>query len=652
MSTPEPFPYRKLNYPVNNLAQDFDATEKDQVRQNIGIPSSVNKAGKVLKVDDNTGNLAWADDSQGVGTVTDVKVNGSSVVSDGVAEVTVPTKTSDLQNDSGFLTSQAQADWLEQHQSDPSYIKNKPSIPSKTSDLQNDSGFITASEVPDPLPASTIADEGKVLTVDSNGDPAWQPSQGGGGTVTDVTVNGTSVVSGGVASITVPTKTSDLTNDSGFITSSDIPAQVQSDWNESDSNDPAYIKNKPSIPAAQVNSDWNASSGVAEILNKPSIPSKTSDLQNDSGFITSSGVPGAQEQADWNESNASDPAYIKNKPSIPAAQVNSDWNASSGVAEILNKPSIPSKTSDLQNDNGFITSSDVPGSQEQSDWNESNSSEPAYIKNKPTINNVPVVGSSDDGKVLTASYSGGVGSYSWQTGGGGGSGNIEIINYSDLTTRFTSYEDLYTEAVTNGKTIAIYNDSGSVYAGYYYLSTIDSSAAQFTCVHSGANHFTSTDQFVIYISKTVSGTPNYTYYISGVGISYAFNPPEWLANRSMVVNAYIPVGSYYSGQLMLASDPSSATKIYKCISAYTQSAANVTFNSDTTHWQQIYLEDLLNDLYNGNSVTLAQGNGISLSQSNGILTISGVELPVYSSSDAGKVLQVQANGTLAWVTLS
>lgn len=31
---------------------------------------------------------------------------------------------------------------------------------------------------------------------------------------------------------------------------------------------------------------------------------------------------------------------LTNKPTIPAAQVNSDWNASSGVAQILNKPSL------------------------------------------------------------------------------------------------------------------------------------------------------------------------------------------------------------------------------------------------------------------------------------------------------------------------
>ena len=46
------------------------------------------------------------------------------------------------------------------------------------------------------------------------------------------------------------------------------------------------LENKPSIPAAQVNSDWNAKSGVSQILNKPTIPTKTSQLQNDSGFTT------------------------------------------------------------------------------------------------------------------------------------------------------------------------------------------------------------------------------------------------------------------------------------------------------------------------------------------------------------------------------
>jgi hypothetical protein len=38
------------------------------------------------------------------------------------------------------------------------------------------------------------------------------------------------------------------------------------------SNDYDDLDNKPTIPAAQVNSDWNSTSGVSEILNKPTIP--------------------------------------------------------------------------------------------------------------------------------------------------------------------------------------------------------------------------------------------------------------------------------------------------------------------------------------------------------------------------------------------
>jgi len=64
---------------------------------------------------------------------------------------------------------------------------------------------------------------------------------------------------------------------------------------------------------------------------------------------------------------------------------------------------------------------DLPAAQVQADWSVSDPTSMAFIKNKPTINNVPAVGSSDDGKVLKASYSGGVGSYSWENESGGSS---------------------------------------------------------------------------------------------------------------------------------------------------------------------------------------------------------------------------------------
>ena len=89
----------------------------------------------------------------------------------------------------------------------------------------------------------------------------------------------------------------------------------------------------------QVNSDWNATSGVAEILNKPSIPTNTSDLTNDSNFVSDANYV----HTDNNFTNT-----LKTKLDGIAdgaeVNVNADWNATSGDALILNKPTIPSLT--------------------------------------------------------------------------------------------------------------------------------------------------------------------------------------------------------------------------------------------------------------------------------------------------------------------
>lgn len=79
---------------------------------------------------------------------------------------------------------------------------------------------------------------------------------------------------------TIPTKTSDLTNDGADNTSVYVEADELATVATSGSyND---LENKPTIPAAQVNSDWNASSGVAQILNKPTLATvATSGSYND-----------------------------------------------------------------------------------------------------------------------------------------------------------------------------------------------------------------------------------------------------------------------------------------------------------------------------------------------------------------------------------
>ena len=76
---------------------------------------------------------------------------------------------------------------------------------------------------------------------------------------------------------------------------------------------------------SQVNADWNATSGVAEILNKPTIPV----------------VPAMKDLVAGANVTITESSSSVTISAAGSAQVNADWNATSGVAEILNKPTIP-----------------------------------------------------------------------------------------------------------------------------------------------------------------------------------------------------------------------------------------------------------------------------------------------------------------------
>jgi len=181
--------------------------------------------------------------------VSDVQKNGTSVVVNGIANVTVPTKTSDITNDSGFITSsyhdatKANVSDLATVATSGNYndLSNQPTIPTQTSQLTNNSGYITNtvsdlvnystttamnnaisnhhdntkydasnpsgyitssyhdSSKQDKLP--NVVNDRYLHTNASTGALEWTTVQGGG-TVTDVQIEGTSIVSGGVANIT------------------------------------------------------------------------------------------------------------------------------------------------------------------------------------------------------------------------------------------------------------------------------------------------------------------------------------------------------------------------------------------------------------------------------------------------------------------
>ena len=428
-----------------------DWNSSSGVSQILNKPANLVQDANYVHTDNNF-TTSLKDKLDGIATGAEVNVqadwNETSSSADSFIKnkPSIPTKTSDLQNDSGFLTTQAQANWNESDSSAPSYIANKPTIPA----AQVNADWTASSGVAEILHKPNLA---TVATTGSYEDLNNKP------TIPAAQVNSDWNASTGVAQIlnkpSIPADTGDLTNGAGFITSADIPvtdvqigstsvvnnqgiaeipAQVNADWGETDNSDPSYIANKPnlatvattgdyddlvnkpSIPAAQVNADWNASSGVAQILNKPSLATvatsgdyddltnkptiptvNVNDVTVNGSSVVSNGTAAvvipAQVQADWNESDDSDPSYIANKPTIPAAQVNADWTASSGVAEILHKPSLATVATSGDYDD-LVNKPTIPAAQVNADWTAS--SGVAQILHKPSLAAVATSGDYDD----------------------------------------------------------------------------------------------------------------------------------------------------------------------------------------------------------------------------------------------------------------
>lgn len=99
------------------------------------------------------------------------------------------------------------------------------------------------------------------------------------------------------------------------------------------------------------------SGAYSDITGTPYIPTRTSDLTNDSNFAS---------DANYVHTDNNFTTAFKDKLNGIAtgaeANVQSDWNVTdtSSDAFIKNKPAIPTKTSDLTNDSGFITSAALP----------------------------------------------------------------------------------------------------------------------------------------------------------------------------------------------------------------------------------------------------------------------------------------------------
>ena len=347
------------------------------------------------------------------------------------------------------------------------------------------------------LPMATSYDTGKVLTVNSNGGPDWQTpssvtvdqtynasstnaqsgtavaeaiaavpvaptySEGDGIDITNnvisADVDGTTI---GIDSTThkikslqtIPTKTSDLQNDSGFITSSDVPAQVQANWNESDSSSAAYIQNKPTIPPGVIvdqtynASSTNAQSGVAvasAVAGVNAVPASTSSDENKVLTVNSSGTPV------WAAS------------SVPASK---PLVQGSGIT-----------ITDGQNDVTISANAD----QNYSASSTNAQSGVAVASALAGVRQVPASTSADEDKVLTVNSSG-TPVWAAAQGGGGGSGDDSEFPYdpgymhtgwNKMVVRFgdTSYDPTTKASADSFTSIVALNEPG-VYEYTFNLS--------------------------------------------------------------------------------------------------------------------------------------------------------------------------------------
>ena len=336
----------------------FTANSAQNVTADISVPT---------KVSDITNDLNFVKETD----LSDVAFSGA------YADITgtpyIPTKTSDLTNDSNFASDanyvhtdnnfttalknklngiatgaevNVQSDWDVADTSSDAFIKNKPAIPTKTRDLTNDSGFITSAAL--PTKTSDLTNDSGFITNQVNNLANYYDQ---------------TAINSMFNALSVPTKTSELTNDSGFLTTSTLPIATASSLGVVKIGSGINVAADGTISAAVASLDW------ANITNKPTdvsywtndagyitsadLPTKTSDLTNDSDFVTSADVPTKTSDL------TNDSGFITNSVSNLANYYKKSETYTQGeVNSLLSAIVIPTKTSDLTNDSNFVSDTD------------------------------------------------------------------------------------------------------------------------------------------------------------------------------------------------------------------------------------------------------------------------------------------------------
>lgn len=294
------------------------------INDNINISEEQNQNINIKQEDNQT---IYIDDEGVAYNITDVLVNGVSVVSNNIAYVVVPTKLSELENNVGFITSEIDP-------TVPLYIKQITL--SDISNWNNKQDLLVSGTNIKTINNTSLLGSGNI---DIN--PSY--TAGTGINITGATISNMITSYNDLTDLpTIPEYTGDLINNSNFVSNNEL-AEVA------------------------FNGSYNALSDT------PIIPDSTSELTNDSGFIDknvndltyytlSSSLSTIATSGNYND--------LSNKPTIPIVnnatltiQKNGStidtFTANSNTNTTVNV-TVPTSTNELTNNSGFITSSDLP----------------------------------------------------------------------------------------------------------------------------------------------------------------------------------------------------------------------------------------------------------------------------------------------------
>lgn len=213
-----------------------------------------------------------------------------------------------------------------------------------------------------------------------------------------------------------PTKVSELANDSGFVNALDaadaspvqgivgsnaaivttvgrlftvdVPLQQQANWAESNDTSVSFVQNKPTA-VSQFDNDSGFVTAAGAAAAAP-----VQDIAG-GGAVSVSSVDGvftisspATVQADWDEADFGNPAFIQNKPTA-LSQFSNDAGYVTAAGAIAAAPvqSIAAADSSIivsVDGVGNYTIGVSLGDQVQSDWSQEDSSAASFILHKPT----------------------------------------------------------------------------------------------------------------------------------------------------------------------------------------------------------------------------------------------------------------------------